>query len=104
MAAAKHWLRTDRPPTTSFGFCGGFCALMGNKPSCAADKQVGQRASQGDAGGQDEHALAAGTLGTLHPARSMRAVHGGKTHGWDLVKQTDRSSGGHRGRTHELLH
>ena len=74
MAAAKHRLRTNRRPTTSFGFCGGFCALMGNKPSCAADKQVGQRASQGDAGGQDEHALAAGTL---HRA-TLDAVHGGK--------------------------
>ena len=74
MAAAKHRLCTDRPPTTSFGFCGGFCALMDDKPSCAADKQVGQRASQGDAGGQDEHALAAGTL---HRA-TLDAVHGGK--------------------------
>ena len=79
VAAAKHRLRTDRPPTTSFGFCGGFCALMDDKPSCAADKQVGQRASQGDAGGQDEHALAAGTLATLH--RALDAVHGGKTNG-----------------------
>ena len=73
VAAAKHRLLTDRRPTTSFGFCGGFCALMGDKPSCAADKQVGQRASQGDAGGQDEHALAAGTL-----HRALDAVHGGK--------------------------
>ena len=73
VAAAKHRLLTDRRPTTSFGFCGGFCALMGDKPSCAADKQVGQRASQGDAGGQDEHALA---VGTLH--RALDAVHGGK--------------------------
>jgi hypothetical protein len=70
MAAAKHRLLTDRPPTTSFGFCGaGFCALMGDRPSCAADKQVGQRASQGDADGQDQHAFAASTL---HRARCVR--------------------------------
>lgn len=44
VAAAKHRLLANRPPTTSFGFCSaGFCALIGDSFSCAAAKakQVG---------------------------------------------------------------
>ena len=69
VAAAKHRLLANRPPTTPFGFCSaGFCALIGESFSCAAfpkafRQKVGQRASQGDAGAEGD--------GSLHQLRSI---------------------------------
>ena len=65
MAAAKHRLLTNRPPTTSFGFSSAGFALIGFSFLCASAKakQVGQCASQADADGQGDDAL-----GSLHPA------------------------------------
>ena len=70
VAAAKHRLLANRPPTTPFGFCSaGFCALIGESFSCAAfpkafGQKVGQRASQGDADAEGD--------GSLHRAAAAR--------------------------------
>ena len=68
VAAAKHRLLANRPPTTSFFCSAEFCALIGDSFSCAAfpkasRKKVGQRASQGDAGAEGD--------GSLHQLRSI---------------------------------
>ena len=69
VAAAKHRLLANRPPTTSFFCSAEFCALIGDSFSCAAfpkasRKKVGQRASQGDAGAEGD--------GSLHRAAAAR--------------------------------
>ena len=83
VAAAKHRLLTNRPPTTSFGFSSAGFALIGFSFLCASAKakQVGQCASQADADGQGDDAL-----GSLHPALGRPIQADGEVQLFSIVR------------------